>query len=54
MPKLLPLLALALCLGLFLVAKTAPAGDWSAYQEAVASQPESLLGCGCRCLGCGC
>lgn len=51
---LLPLLALALCLGLFFAAKAAPARDLSAYRDAVQTQPQSLLGCDCGCLHCGC
>ena len=49
-------LALLLTVGLFAVAKAAPADALGAYREQFGASPQNCLGCGCggcSCIGCG-
>ncbi len=54
---LLAALALALTVGLFALAKAAPADALAAYRESFAADPKAGLGCGCpgcSCVSCSC
>jgi len=49
-------LALLLTVGLFAVARAAPAEALAAYRERLSVSPQNCLGCGCggcSCVGCG-
>jgi hypothetical protein len=53
----LTVLALALTVGLFAVAKAAPADALAAYGRSVVIDPQTGLGCGCpgcSCVSCSC